>query len=137
MTNLAVGGYTTRDVLPSGNANHNITKALSLNPSVILVNLPSNDVAEGISDQESMDNFTALKTRADAAGVPIYFTTTQPRNFGTLAERQRLSKQATQIKQQLAPFVVDIYDELRDANHRIKGEYGSGDGSILTTPVTR
>lgn len=129
--NLAVGGYTTRDVLATGNANHNITRALALNPSVILVNLPSNDVAKGISDEESMDNFVTLKEAADAAGVPIYFTTTQPRNFSTLSKRQRLSAQAAQIKTLFAPNVIDIYGELADSNQRIKPQYGSGDGIHL------
>ncbi len=129
--NLAVGGYTTRDVLATGNANHNITRALALSPSVILVNLPSNDVAKGISDAESMDNFAALRDAASAVGVPIYFTTTQPRNFGSLSQRNQLSAQATQIKALFAPNVVDIYDELADGNQRIKPQYGSGDGIHL------
>ncbi len=129
--NLAVGGYTTRDVLPTGNANHNITQALSLNPSVILVNLPSNDVARSISDEESMRNFAALKEEADAEGVPIYFTTTQPRNFSSVDTRQRLATQADQIEALFSPYVISIYSELADSNHRIKPPYGSGDGIHL------
>ena len=129
--NLAVGGYTTRDVLPTGNANHNITQALSLDPSVVLVNLPSNDVARSISDEESMRNFAALKEAADAEGVPIYFTTTQPRNFSSVGTRQRLATQADQIKALFSPYVISIYSELADSNQRIKPQYGSGDGIHL------
>ena len=131
VSNLAVGGYTTRDVLPSGNPQHNITQALSLNPTVILVNLPSNDVADGISDQESMDNFAVLRDQAQQAGVPIYFTTTQPRNFGNAAQRQRLAAQAAQMQNLLAPRVISIYDELADNNNRIAAQYSSGDGVHL------
>ncbi len=129
--NLAVGGYTTRDVLPTGNANHNITQALALNPSVILVNLPSNDVAKGISDAESTRNFATLREVADAAGIPIYFTTTQPRNFGSSGGRERLAAQADQIKTLFSPYVIGIYSELADDNQRIKPQYGSGDGIHL------
>ena len=131
VSNLAVGGYTTRDVLPSGNPQHNITQALSLNPTVILVNLPSNDVADGISDQESMDNFAVLRDQAQQAGVPIYFTTTQPRNFGNAAQRQRLADQAAQMQNLLAPRVISIYDELADNNNRIAARYSNGDGVHL------
>ncbi len=129
--NLAVGGYTTRDVLPTGNDRHNITQALALNPSVILVNLPSNDVAKGISDEESMRNFAVLREAADAAGVPIYFTTTQPRNFGSNGGRERLASQADQIRTLFSPYVISIYDELADNNQRIKSQYSSGDGIHL------
>ena len=129
--NLAVGGYTTRDVLVTGRANHNITQALSLSPSVILVNLPSNDVARNISDEESMANFVALRETADAAGVPIYFTTTQPRNFSSTDKRQQLAAQAAQIKNLFAPYAIDIYGELADSDRRIRAQYGSGDGIHL------
>ena len=71
VTNLAAGGYTTYHVLPTGTVNpngmppvdpaRNITHALSLNPDLILINLPSNDITWGISKKTTMDNFRFLR----------------------------------------------------------------------------
>ncbi len=57
VTNLGKGGYTTYHVLPDGTSatanrppvdpERNITKALSLNPDLIVISLPSNDLAGG------------------------------------------------------------------------------------------
>jgi lysophospholipase L1-like esterase/predicted esterase len=133
VTNLAVGGYTTNSVLPSVNPNNNITKALSLNPHIILVNLPSNDVNSGIPIATTMNNFRTLKSLADAQGVMIFFTTTQPRNFPELNLRDSLQVTANLMRTEFGEYIIDIYDELTDFSNdkQIKTVYGSGDGIHL------
>lgn len=115
VTNLALGGFDTEDVLPSGDAERNITKALSLSPDIIIVNLPSNDVANGIPVSTTINNLKTLRSLAEAQGVRIFFTTTQPRNFGTQAQRDLLLQSAQEIRASFGNYVIDIYDELANA----------------------
>ncbi len=112
VTNLALGGFDTEDVLPTGDPQRNITKALSLSPDIIIVNLPSNDVANGIPVSTTMSNLQTLKSLATAQGVRIFFTTTQPRNFGSLTNREMLQQTATQIKDAFGAYAINIFDEL-------------------------
>jgi chitodextrinase len=104
---------------------NNITAALALNPHFIIVNLPSNDTNAGISLSETMANFSAVKDAADAQGVKIFFTTTQPRNFVNLSLRDELQTQANLIRDAFGDYVIDIYDELTDFdnNKAIKAIY--------------
>jgi lysophospholipase L1-like esterase len=105
VVNLAVGGYTTFNIMPNGNAapapwnvppylvgtNNNITKALSYAPSLIIVNLPTNDCDALVPASQQLANFNVLIQQATAAGVPIWISTTQPRNAD--ATRRTLLKQ--------------------------------------------
>jgi lysophospholipase L1-like esterase len=94
--NLAVFGFVTYQVMPNNfvtpvnpdrtlwpvNVEKNVTKALSFQPDIIIINLPSNDVEiePNYNMKETMDNFRALYQHINAAGVRCYITTTQPRN---------------------------------------------------------
>lgn len=142
VTNLAANGYTTRRVVPTGTPSpanpdqaRNITAALALNPHLIIVNLPSNDTNDDANNpdielSETMSNFELIKEAADAEGVKIFFTTTQPRNFTDLNWRDELEEQANLIRSAFGNYVINIYDELTDFtnNKSIKGIYDSGDG---------
>jgi hypothetical protein len=98
--NLAIPSVTTYHVLcPTGfvpppnrpfpvDPDHNITKALSFHPDAIIINLPSNDIALGIPQQESKDNYERTMHLADSANIPVWVTTTQPRN--TLSPQERI-----------------------------------------------
>lgn len=88
--NLANAGYTSYHILrpngyiaPSGrpavDTTKNITKALSLNPDAIIINLASNDAYNGYTLAEQQANFEAAMALADAANVPVWVTTSQPR----------------------------------------------------------
>jgi predicted esterase/chitodextrinase len=125
LTNLAVGGFTTYHVRADGSTgptlpdvNHNITKALSLNPNIILVNLPSNNVANSIPITTTMSHYAELKALADMAGIPILFTTTQPRDFSLGSTdtglRHLLQDEAVAIRSAYGNSVIDIYDYLTD-----------------------
>lgn len=127
VTNLAVGGYSTNSILPGANPANNITAALALNPNLIIVNLPSNDVWAGLSNTQTINNYNTIKALADARGIPLYIATTQPRN-GTTSQMTQLQDQAQAIRDNFGNRVIDIYDELAAANLMIEPIYDSGDG---------
>ena len=72
--NLAVPGYTTFHVLPTGTRRaagrpavdevHNVTAALAYRPKAIIINLPSNDAAMGASVEESIRNLRLVAAKA-------------------------------------------------------------------------
>src|SRR3954452_11404116 len=95
--NLAVGGYVTYRIMPDNfvtppdrpavDVNTNVTKALSYNPEIIIINMPSNDITSGYSEQEIMNNFRLLNQLITNQGVRAFITTSQPRNDIDLLHR--------------------------------------------------
>lgn len=138
--NLAVGGYTTYRVMPTGfatpdgrpavDAGHNITKALSYKPDVIIVNLPTNDTSIGCSKEETMDNFKALRDIADAEGIKFYIATTQPRNF-TEEKRNDLIALRDSIYNVFGEYAIDFWTDIAKDDGTINPVYDSGDGIHL------
>lgn len=148
LTNLAHGGYNTYFLRADGlsgngyevngvtapDLDRNITEALSLNPDIIIVNMPSNNVADGIDVSTTISHYQELKALADAQGVEIFFTTTQPRDFNSnTTKRHLLEDEANAVRANFGQYVIDIYDELTDFgnDNRIKSEYALGDGTHL------
>ena len=141
VTNLAVGGYTTYDVLPTGTTipagvnetidlARNITKAISLNADGIIVNMPSNDSNMGYSVAAQMANFNLLNTTAANASIPISFCTIQPRDFGSNANAQSIHTQMiTQIPTVFPTNYIDFWTGFANtAGTDILDMYDSGDG---------
>ncbi len=89
--NLAAGGYGTHHLLPNDwtipdgrplpDPEHNITRALSFKPDVIILNLPSNDASQSYPAEEQLSNFETIVEQGKEAGALVWVTTTQPRNF--------------------------------------------------------
>jgi lysophospholipase L1-like esterase len=135
--NLAESALTTYSFREDGasplpDPNHNITRALELNPDVIILNFPSHNIADGIPTETTIAHYQEMKAAADAKGTPLVLTTTQPRNFGTLAQRSLLRDEAIAIRAAFGAIVIDVYDELANpANLRLKAVYNSGDGIHL------
>lgn len=128
--NLAIGGFSTANILPSGNQGNNITKALSYNPDAIIINLPSNDAAVDRSVQEQRDNYATIAALAEEARVPLWVTTPQPRNFDAgKVQIQRGMIDATY--DMFGDFAIDLWTEFAEDNGHIKGIYNSGDGVHL------
>ena len=94
VTNLAVSGYTTYHILPTGTSigfsgrpaidtNANITKALSYNPNVIFINLPANDPVNGYDlVNEIQLNYRTIIASASAVNIPVFVSSAQPRTNG-------------------------------------------------------
>lgn len=137
--NLAKGGYTTYHIMPNGHTvagrpgpdtDRNMTKALLYSPDVIIVNMPSNDVNNGYTYKEIMDNYDKLRSLAEDAGVQIYFTSTQPRNF---SEQQRKEQKAIRdaTKGNYPTRYIEFWTGIAEDDGTIKAKYNSGDGIHL------
>lgn len=141
VVNLAIGGYTTYQVLPTGSIppagrpspapENNITRALAYKPWLIVVNLPSNDVTQGFSTAEVMANYATIQSVAAAAGIPIWFTTTQPRNLPAQSQRDQQLEIANLTMATYGSYAVDVWNGLAAADGRILAQFDSGDGIHL------
>lgn len=139
--NLGVGGFTTYHSLcpsgfipppnrPSPQVNNNITAALNLNPSLIIINLPSNDVANGYSLQEQIDNYERTLALTSARNIPVWVSTSQPRNFTTSQKNQQKAlKEWTEMR--FGKFAVDFWTTLATADGSLNSTYDYGDGIHL------
>ena len=105
--------------------------ALSLNPDVIIINLPSNDMAIGMSKAEIMNNFRTLNQIITSAGVNAFITTTQPRDFAPnylMMEYQRDLKDS--IQNNFGYFSINFWDDLVGTTppNSLRPEVAYGDG---------
>ena len=143
--NLAVGGYTTFNIMPNGYvrpapwdtvaalavvSNNNITKALSLNPSLILINMPTNDSYRYIPVSQQIANFDVLVNAALNANVPVYLSTSQPRTVNTTVQNLLIDLK-NQMLSRYAGRVMDFWTGLANPNGSIKLEYDGDGGTHL------
>jgi len=139
--NLALGGYTTYQGMPTGfkppvsgrplpDTARNITKAISLHPNLVMITFPSNDVANGFADDEVINNYAKMVSLLDSAKVPFILFGTQPRNFGASdsAKRLRLKTLNDKIKAIYTSRTNDYYNLLSTADFMIKPALSFGDG---------
>jgi|GEM_PF-1549657 len=132
--NLAVGGYTTYHVLPNGYSTadtlHNITKALSYDPDAIIINLPTNDAANGYSVNQQLYNYSIVLAAAAAKNVPVWVTTTQPR-YLSVELRQNLMNMRDSTYKYMGDKAIDFWTDIATDNGYIKSIYDMGDGTHL------
>jgi len=141
LLNLASGGQTTFELQPTGYVppvnrpapveSKNITAALALNPSAIIVNLPSNDQANRYPLAEQLANYGRIAKLASDAHVPLWVSTTQPRNFDDAAQLDALMQMRDRIFQKFAPRALDFWTPFAAPNGSIKANFDSGDGTHL------
>jgi lysophospholipase L1-like esterase len=139
--NLAVGGYSTYDVMPSdftppsGRPNpkpyNNITYALEYNPKTIIVNLPSNDAAYNFSISETILNFDTLVSIANINNIPIWICSPQPRNFSNQTQMNLLFALLDSSFSRYNSFVIDFWNGIAQSNGFILTQFNSGDGIHL------
>ena len=138
--NLAVGGYTTYHLLPTGTVvpenrpkpdpEHNITKAISYKPDIIIINLPSNDAAYGYSVNEQLNNYRTIVKPAGELNIPVYVTTPQGRNMS----KEKLQIQFALKDSTYAMFgdkTIDFWTISATGDGKINPKYNSGDGVHL------
>ena len=138
--NLAVGGYTTYHVMPSDftpptdrpspNTERNITKALSYSPDVIIINLPTNDANANYTVTEQLNNYKVILAKATEKNVPVFITTTQPRNFSA-DQRQNLIAMRDSTIKKWGTKAIDFWTEIANADGTINTKYDMGDGVHL------
>lgn len=133
--NLAVGGYNTRKIQPTWfggpvDTAKNIDKALSLHPDALLINMPSNDAASGFTLSEQKANFLRVRAKADSFNVPVWITTTQPRNLSA-AGRDSLIHMKDWIMATFPDSYIDFWTGIAATDGSILPAYNSGDGVHL------
>lgn len=138
--NLAKGGYTSYHLMPTDysppvnralpDPARNITQALSLHPTAIIVNMPSNDVSSDVANEAQLSNFATFERLAKEAGVSIWMTTTQPVNFKEEYKRKRqLEMQGLMLQRFQHP--VDFWTGFDSTNQMLKQQFNSGDGTHM------
>ncbi|MEI9952877.1 MAG: SGNH/GDSL hydrolase family protein [Pseudomonadota bacterium] len=141
LVNLAVGGQTTFHIQPTDYApppnrpaptpGKNITAALALRPSAIIVNMPSNDQASHYPLAEQLANYDRIASLTTKAHVPLWVSTTQPRNFDDARQLDELIQARDALYQKFAPRTLDFWTAFAAPNGSIKGTFNSGDGTHL------
>lgn len=136
--NRALGGYTTYHCLPTGylppagrprpDAGHNITYALAQHPTAIIVSLPTNDAALGYSLDETEHNFQIIAATARAAHVPMWVTTSQPRQL-TADKRAKLIALRIWIKSTFGSKAIDFWSDIANPDGTLNKAFDCGDGT--------
>jgi lysophospholipase L1-like esterase/predicted secreted protein len=140
LVNLATPGLTSWDVSPTGtytpypftiDTARNITKALTYQPDAIILSLPSNDVGRGVPVDSIHRNYARIVALADAQHIPVWVTTTQPRN-GLSASEQTLQMELRDwINTTYGNKAVDFWSTVANADGTINPFYSFGDGVHL------
>jgi len=138
--NLAVGGYTTYELMhdgfippvgrPSPSIGHNITEAIAFNPRAIIINLPSNDATNGFSVEDQIANYDSMLVRSNAANIPVWISTTQPRNL-SLDKIQIQMDMRDSTYSHFGNYAVDFWTDIANEDGTINFAYNSGDGVHL------
>ncbi|WP_354305558.1 SGNH/GDSL hydrolase family protein [Pedobacter sp. UYP1] len=136
--NLAAPGYTTYQIMPVRAINlngrplpdmlKNIEAGLKYNPKLLIICMPTNDIALGFSEDEILTNYKVLVEMLDKANVEYLITGTQPRNFIEDSYRRRLTILNNELLEAYPGHVVDYLEELATNKNYIKDKYSNGDG---------
>lgn len=136
--NLSQGGFNTYYIMPTGYAvpagrpqadtKKNVTTALSLRPDMVIINMPSNDVASNYTDDEILGNYRVLVKELDDKDVNYIITGTQPRNFSSISQRQRLKSLNDKMQAIYLTHLNTYYNMLASASYSISDVYSAGDG---------
>ncbi|HMH20482.1 MAG TPA: SGNH/GDSL hydrolase family protein [Puia sp.] len=137
--NLAVGGTTTYAGMPNGfvspgtrptyDPNSNVTKALSLKADVVLVNFPSNDIADGYTLTEMLFNLRTIYKTVTSAHKICYITTSQPRDNISKALQMIQKQIRDSILTEFPGFSLNFYNPIVGSDSLdINKKYGFGDG---------
>ena len=136
--NLAVIGYSTYEAQPDSFvpdagrptpvAGHNISRALQLKPDAIILNFPSNDVEKNYSLDEIEANFKRITDSATLAKVPVWVSTTQPRNGFDSAKTARQDSLFDWITNYYGIKSIDFKTGLASTADSLLSMYDSGDG---------
>ena len=138
-TNLAQGGFTTYNILPSGteipeginqsiNEQRNVTMARSLNPNAVIINLPSNDAANNYSVDDQLRNYSLITDSLDLDSVVYWIATPQPRNN---FDSTRIQIQLDLRDSTFAIFqdrAINFWDGFQTAANGLDASFDSGDG---------
>ncbi len=141
LINLALGGFATYNILPTGttipagvnrtiDTQRNITKALELDPTGIIINMPSNDANSGYPVVDQLNNYSLISAAAAADDVLLWVTTPQPRDFGSNTTKVNIQlDMITETYNVFGEKAIDFWTGFPVAdNNDILPQYDSGDG---------
>ncbi len=145
--NLARGGFSTYNVLPTGSPARprpqevdglrNVTAALARRPAALVVSLPSNDAAAGVSVEAQMANYERIASEAEAAGVPVWVTTPLPRDaLGDTGREAQLALR-TALLARFGDRAIDLWPLVTTPDGRLDPRWDSGDGLHLNDAAHR
>ena len=130
--NLAVAGYNTTKLMPTGTGGedpqHNITAALAAHPDAILLSLTSNDASGKYPLPLTQSNFATIMSTAAAAGIPIWITTTVPVGIGGRPELELQTKTMQWIQHTYPKNSINFWTALANPDGTDNRLYNSGDG---------
>ena len=136
--NLAKGGYTTYHILPSY-ADHqssrpesdtlrNITAALKMHPTLLMISMTTNDVNNGYNVDEVIANLNAVRAMALANGVRHFvITTSHPRKVNAAITKKYI-EQRDRVMAIFKDEAVNFFDPVADADNFFRQELLSTDG---------
>jgi lysophospholipase L1-like esterase len=142
LANLASGGYTTSNLLPDSGSSGNIDDAIERAPNLVVVALAgSNDLSNGVSTSTFLSRLATLRDTAAAAGIPVFFLSTAPKDLSN-EEQRTLADWAAAIGEEFgtcwtpgeprySPCFIDVFGALASPSLGIAEEYGAGDGIHL------
>jgi acyl-CoA thioesterase-1 len=124
--NVALGGETTYAGMPSDfvppsgrpapDSATNVTKALSFNPDVVLINFPTNDAAADYTLAETMSNLRTIYETVKAAGKIAFVTTSQPRDGLNAGQLELLKTTRDSVVAEFSGFSLNFYNPIVDAD---------------------
>ena len=116
---------------PATDPLRNVLAALSLDPDIILVAYPTNDVTAGFTNEETINNLKNIDSSILARGKLAFFIGTQPRDFPVAGKRAQLATQNSMIMSALGIQAINVYPELVGADGYIASSVAYGDGIHL------
>jgi len=142
LINLARGGYTTCHILPDRSplsaecgidvdTLRNITHALTFDPDIIIINMPSNDAARHIPLDIQKENFKKIISLARQNDIQVWVCTSQPRNFSDKSQIDALREIRRFILEEYKGHTIEFWDGLAETNGFIPSAIDSGDGIHL------
>jgi lysophospholipase L1-like esterase len=143
VNNRAVGGYVTYKSLPTGYPHPadrpdsdplaNVTYVLNDLPraNVVIINYPTNDIVNGYTAKEMMDNLRLIYQEFTQNNIRCYIATSQPRNTSSDPQRIILRQLVDSIQLNFGNYAINFWDDLAttDGLNMIKPEVNSGDGT--------
>jgi lysophospholipase L1-like esterase len=140
--NRALGGYTTYHSMPTGyfvpdrptpDPLRNVTFVLNdpVKPDIVIINYPTNDIANYYTPKEMMDNLRLMSNELKAKGITTYITTTQPRNSVDPPQRTLLRQLVDSIQNNFGLLSINFWDDLvtNDGQNMIRPELAEPDGT--------
>ncbi len=138
--NIAMGGHSTYSGLstqcvvnssrPKTVPEHNIEKALSLQPDLVILSYPSNDAAGNLPAIESAANLMLMRWQLAQKNAAVLVLSSQPRNIEK--ERQALLLELDRLlKPVVGPCFVELHALLADSAGNLAVQYDAGDGVHL------